>query len=152
MRIYSANSCTELSKTEIFPVSFANAGSKQKQEMPSRQQKSEKKGSERYLMFGPNHIFVISRWDDGRFPCRENLCRWIIHRYKYLVGPSELRNRKILGKCSKWYLNFQNWSNKMCLGVSETTKWLAAQSTANRFPSFCVTDKVNRHSSKKMKK
>ena len=61
MRIYSANSCTELSKTEIFPVSFANVGSKQKQEMLSRQQKSEKKGSERYLMFGPNHIFVI--WD-----------------------------------------------------------------------------------------
>ena len=34
--------------------------------MPSRQQKSAKKGSKRYLMSGPNHILVILRWDDGR--------------------------------------------------------------------------------------
>ena len=27
-------------------------------------------------------------------------------------------------------LNFQNWSKALCLGVSEPTKWLAAQSTA----------------------
>ena len=34
--------------------------------MPSRQQKSAKKVSERNLMFGPNHILVTLRWDDGR--------------------------------------------------------------------------------------
>ena len=39
--------------------------------MPSRQQKSAKKGSERYLMFGPNHILLILRWDDGRSPGQE---------------------------------------------------------------------------------
>ena len=33
--------------------------------MPSRQQKFTKNGSERYLMFGPNHILVTLRWDDG---------------------------------------------------------------------------------------
>ena len=35
-----------------------------------------------------------------------------------------------LGKCSKWDLNFQNWSKSLCLGVSEPTKRLAAQSKA----------------------
>ena len=30
-----------------------------------RQQKSSKKGFERYLMFRPNHILVTLRWDDG---------------------------------------------------------------------------------------
>ena len=34
-----------------------------------------------------------------------------------------------LGKCSDWNLNFQNWLTALCLGVSETTKRLAAQST-----------------------
>ena len=38
-----------------------------KQGMTSRQQKSAKKGSERYLMFGPNHILVTLRWVDGRY-------------------------------------------------------------------------------------
>ena len=50
---------------------------KKKQEMPSRQQKSAKKDLERYLMFGPNHILVTLRWDDGRFPGHENVCRWL---------------------------------------------------------------------------
>ena len=39
-----------------------------KQVMPCRQQKSAKKGSETYLMFGPNHILVTLRSDDGRSP------------------------------------------------------------------------------------
>ena len=42
-----------------------------KQEIPSRQLKSAKKGSERYLMFGPNHILVTLMWDDGRSPGHE---------------------------------------------------------------------------------
>ena len=41
---------------------------KKKQEMPSRQQQSAKKGSERYLLFGPYHILVIFRLDDRRSP------------------------------------------------------------------------------------
>ena len=48
-----------------------------KQEMPSRQQKSAKKDLERYLMFGPNHILVTLRCDDGHFPGHENVCRWL---------------------------------------------------------------------------
>ena len=35
-----------------------------------------------------------------------------------------------LGKCSKWNLNFQNWPESLCSGVSEPTKRLAVQSTA----------------------
>ena len=35
-----------------------------------------------------------------------------------------------LGKCLKCNLNFQNWSNALCLSVSEPTKQLAAQRTA----------------------
>ena len=38
---------------------------KNEQEMPFRQQKSAEKGSERYLMFEPNHILIALRWDDG---------------------------------------------------------------------------------------
>ena len=45
------------------------------------------------------------------------------------MGPSKLRNCLFLGKCSKWNLNFQNWSKSLCLGVSEPTKQFAAQST-----------------------
>ena len=67
------------------------------------------------------------------------------------MGLSKLRNHVFLGKCSKWNLNFQNWSNSLCLGVSEPTKRLAAQSTAYTLRN-CVTDKVNKHLSKKIKK
>ena len=35
-----------------------------------------------------------------------------------------------LEKCLKWNLNSQKWSKSLCLGVSEPTKRLAAQSTA----------------------
>ena len=38
------------------------------------------------------------------------------------MGPSKLRNCVFLGKCSKWNLNFQDWSKSSCLGVSEPTK------------------------------
>ena len=41
------------------------------------------------------------------------------------MGPPKLRNRVLLGKCSKWSLHFQNWSKALCLGVSESTKGLA---------------------------
>ena len=34
------------------------------------------------------------------------------------------------GKCSKWNLNFQNWSKSLSLSVSEPTKRLADPSTA----------------------
>ena len=47
--------------------------------MPSRQQKSAKKDSERYLMFGTNHFLVTLRWDEGRFPGHRNVCRQIIN-------------------------------------------------------------------------
>ena len=50
--------------------------------MPSRQQNPAKKGSERYLMFGPNHILVTLSWDDGHSPGHENVCRWYLNRYK----------------------------------------------------------------------
>ena len=97
--------------------------------MPSRQQKSAKEGSERYFLFGPNHILVILMWDDGRFPGHENVRRWFLNRYRKLLRPSKLRNRVFLGKCTKWNLNFQNWSKALCLGASVPTKRLAAQST-----------------------
>ena len=50
--------------------------------MPSRQQKSERKGFERYLMFGKNQILVTLRWDDGRSPGHKNACRWFLNRNK----------------------------------------------------------------------
>ena len=51
----------------------------------------------------------------------------------------------ILEICSKWNLNFQNWSKALCLGASEPTKRLAAQSTA-----YALRNR--RNLSKKMKK
>ena len=50
--------------------------------MPSRQQKSAKKGSERYLMFEPNYILVTMRWDEGRSPGHENIGPLFLNRYK----------------------------------------------------------------------
>ena len=43
--------------------------------MLSWQQKSTKSGPERYLIFGPNHILVTLRWDDGRSAGHENVSR-----------------------------------------------------------------------------
>ena len=45
-----------------------------------------------------------------------------------------------LGKYSKWNLKFQNWSKSLCLGVSEPTKRLAAQSTAYMDDFFPTND------------
>ena len=45
----------------------------QQQQMPFRQQKSTKKGSQRYGMFGPNHILVTFMWDEERSPGHENV-------------------------------------------------------------------------------
>ena len=93
-------------------------------------QKPTKKGFERHLMFGLSHILVTLRWDDGRSPGHKNVCRWFLNRYKQLLGQSKLRNRAFPGKCLKCHLKFKNWSKSLCLGVSESIKRLAAQSTA----------------------
>ena len=50
--------------------------------MPSRQQKSAKKVSNRYLMFGPNHVLVTLRWDDGSSPGHKDACWWFLNKYK----------------------------------------------------------------------
>ena len=43
---------------------------------------AQKKGSGRYLIFGPNRILVTLRWDDGCSPGHENVCQWFLNRYK----------------------------------------------------------------------
>ena len=40
--------------------------------MPSRQQKSAKKGTKMYLLIGPNLILIILRFTDGNSPDQEN--------------------------------------------------------------------------------
>ena len=114
--------------------------------MPSRQQKSAKKGSEMYLMFRSNLISVTLRW--GRSSGHENVRQWLLNRCKKLMRPSKQRNGAFLEKCSNWNLNYQTWLKALCLGVSEPTKQLAAQGTAYAL----TTDKVNRYLSKEMKK
>ena len=52
--------------------------------MLSRQQKSAKNGPERYLIFGPNHILVTLRWDNGRSAGHENAC-WLFFFSKELT-------------------------------------------------------------------
>ena len=65
----------------------------------------------------------------GRSPGHENVYRWFLNRYKYLLGPLKPRNQ-ITGKCTKWNLNFQNWLKTLYLEVSESTKRLTVQSKA----------------------
>ena len=79
-------------------------------------------------MFGLNHILVTLRWNDGRSPGHKIV--WFLNKYRELLGSSKLRNHVFLEKCTKWNLNFQNWSKALCLGVSEPTKRLSVQSTA----------------------
>ena len=64
--------------SRLNPTSHLNS----KQKIPSRQQNSAKKGSERYLMFGPNHILLTLRWDDGHSRSHENACQWFLNRLK----------------------------------------------------------------------
>ena len=84
--------------------------------MPSRQQKSAKKGSEKYLMLGPSHIFVTLRWDEESFPGHENF-----KTKESCVSPKMFEFKF---KFSKWN---KKWSKALCLGVYERTKQLAAQ-------------------------
>ena len=70
--------------------------------MPCRQQKSAKKGSERYLTFGLNQIFVTLRWDDGRSPGHEKLCRWLLN---------SVSTKKV--GCSEYSIRFAYLSTKM---------------------------------------
>ena len=99
--------------------------------MPSWQQKSAKKGSKRYLMFGPNHILVTLRLDDHENAPWSRKCLLMVLKYIQIITGS-VKTKK---SCFSWKmfeinLNFQNWSKALCLGVSEPTKRLAAQSTA----------------------
>ena len=71
----AVNECLKNSMRNYFSFAFDF-----EQEMPSRQPKSAKKGSERYLMLGPNHIL---RWDDGCSPGHEKACRWFLYKYNY---------------------------------------------------------------------
>ena len=41
--------------------------------MSSQQQNLAENGPERYLMFGPNHILVTLKWNDGHRPGHENV-------------------------------------------------------------------------------
>ena len=50
---------------------------------PSRPQKFTKKGSERYLMFGPiwtKSCFSYAEVGYGCFPGHGNVCRWFLNR------------------------------------------------------------------------
>ena len=102
--------------------------------MPSRPQKSAKKDAERYSMFRSNHILVTLRWKDGLFPCNENVCLLLDVSWKMFEMVFKLSKLVNLKAC-------------LSLGVSEPRKrLLRVQHT------LCVTDKVNRHLSKKTKK
>ena len=47
-----------------------------------------------------------------------------------ITGSVKTKKSCFSRKMFEMNLNFQNWSKALCLGVSEPTKWLAAQSTA----------------------
>ena len=121
--------------------------------MPSRQQKFAIKGSKKVLNVWTKSHFSNFEMGWRTFSCSRK-CLLVVLRYKLLLGPSKLRNRMFLGKCTKWNLIFQNWSKALCLGVSEPTKrttkktkWLLR--VQHR---LCKTHKTKRHLSKKMKK
>ena len=66
----------------------------------------------------------FSNFEVGRqtFPRSRKCLSVVLKQIQKITGPSKLRNRVFLGKCSKWNLNFQNWSKAFCLGVSEPAK------------------------------
>ena len=42
--------------------------------------KIRKKGFRKVYMFGPNHILVTLRWDDGRSSGHKNVWQWFLDR------------------------------------------------------------------------
>ena len=101
------------------------------QEMPSRQQKSAKKGSERYLKFGPNHILVTLRQNDSRSP---------VHKSQH---------SEIVCFLEKVESKFLKVAQKHCVYVSpcQQSDWLLlVQHTLS------ATNKVNKFLLKKTKK
>ena len=96
--------------------------------MPSWQQISAKKGSERYLMFTPNHKLITLRWGDGRSPGHENVCRWfLLKQIQIITGSVKTKKSCVSWKMFKMEFKF---SELFKIIVSEPTKRLAAQSTA----------------------
>ena len=88
-------------------------------------------------MFGPNHILVTLRWDDGRSPSHKNVwnLRWLLLKY-IQINTESVKTKKL---CVSWKIfeiefkssKFPSITPKaLCLGASEPTKRLAAQSTA----------------------
>ena len=63
--------------------------------MPYWQQKTAK-GSERYLIFGPNHILITFRWDDGRSTDHECLSV-VLKQIQLIIG-----SIKTIKSCVSW--------------------------------------------------
>ena len=96
--------------------------------MPSRQQKSGKKGSERYFMFEPYYILATLSLDYGRSPGHENVCRWFLNKCKQLLGLTKLRNC-VSWKMFEMELRFSKLVKIIVFRCLQTTKRLAAQGT-----------------------
>ena len=91
--------------------------------MPSWQQKSANKGSEKYLMFGPNHILVILRWDDRRSPDHENVYRWFLNRYNVITESIKTKKSFVSWKMFKMEFKFSKLVKSIvfrCLQANKT--------------------------------
>ena len=102
---------------------------REKQEMPSRQQKSPKNGLEGYLVFERFHILVTLRWDDGRSPGDKNVCRLFFSKELKLALQIITESVKTKKSCVSWkifetefkFLTFSSISSKaLCLGQQKS--------------------------------
>ena len=96
--------------------------------MPSRYKKSANKGSERYLMFGPNHIFVALRWDGGRFLGHENVFRWFLNSYKIITGSVKTKKSLVSWKMLEMEFKFSKLVKSIVFRCLRANKTLVTQS------------------------
>ena len=85
--------------------------------MPSRQQKSAKKGSKSYLIFGPNQILETLRLDDRR-PDHENVCWWFLDRSNIITR--SVKTKKQCVSLKMFEIKFK--LTKLVNSVSESMK------------------------------
>ena len=76
-------------------------------------------------MFGPNHILVTWRWDEGRSPGHENEnVFWLFKLIQIITGSVKIIT------VSWEILEIEFKFSKLCLRVSEPTKRFFTQTTA----------------------
>ena len=102
--------------------------------MPSWQQISAKKGSERYLMFRPNHKLITLRWGDGRSPGHENVCRWfLLEQIQIITGSVKTKKSCVSWKMFEMEFKFSELFKIIVFGCLQANKTIGCSDYGIRF-------------------